>query len=154
MKKSFLFIQALVSNAVSTRLETTKSLLRLYLLHSSCVISSLSHQSSINRTSLWLKTQVYKIRKWQLSSHMQTDFDTPFSDYNTIINYMMTEWFLPDPYSIWRAKRSGANFTAFLGILFYLSNIWFLHPDNPAFHLVSQHPIKSLLFSFCLLLKK
>lgn len=135
-------------------LKQQQSLLRLHLLHSSCVISTLSHQSYINTTLLWLKTQVYKIRKWQLSSHMQTDFDTPFSDYNTVTNYMMTEWFLPDPYFIWCAKRSGADFTAFLGILFYLSNIWFLYPDNPAFHLVSQHPIKSLLFSFCLLLKK
>lgn len=76
---------------------------------------------------------------------MQTDFDTPFSDGNAII-YMMTEWFVPDTYLTWCAKRSGADFTALLGILFYLSNILFLHPDNPAFHLVSQHPIKSLLF--------
>lgn len=136
MKKSFLFIQTLVSNAVSTSLKQ-QNLYWLHLLHS-CNIQS--YTSNVNRTLLQLQTQVYKIRKWQLSSYMQIEFDTPFSDHNTIINSMMTESFLPDPYFIWCAKRSGVDFTALLGILFYPSNIWFLHSDNPAFHLVFQHP--------------
>lgn len=50
---------------------------------------------------------------------MQTEFDTPFfSDYDTIPNYMITEWFLPDPYFIWCAKRSGTDFMALRSCVF------------------------------------
>lgn len=131
------------------KLEATKSLLRLHLLHS-CNIHS--YTSNVNRTLLQLQTQLYKIRKWQLSSYMQIEFDTLFQ----IITQSLIAWWQSHFYQtlnfIWCAKRSGSDFTALLCILFYLSNIWFLHPDNPAFHFVFQHP--TFQHSFSLLLKK
>lgn len=67
------------------KLEATKSLLRLHLLHS-CNMHS--YTSNVNRTLLQLQTQLYKIRKWQLSSYMQIEFDTLFQ----IITQSLIAW--------------------------------------------------------------
>lgn len=89
-----------------------------------------------------------KIRKWELNyaTWIQSPSLFFFFFFQITIPNHTIQWFLPDLYFIWCAKRSVVDFLALFSIFTSLTYARFFHPCNPIFHLVSQLPIKTLVF--------